>query len=250
MPNIMDGSSTLDGPSVAEEASIDSNTSMQTNQTASPSSSQQQLGFCYSCNRSSLIDTANFSCASCSSGFVELLVDESARTRNHPAGSSDQDSLFGRQFLRLINLDRTESTNRLSNLFTGLNENPTLDPLHGTSSREHFFSRFRSTRDRGQTGFRFRSQAEVEHDDESSRSSSSSSRRRSRSPPILARSSSRPFSRTRFLSLLDDDSNMFIDYGAVVITTLINQLRNRGAAPASESQIQSLPVVLVDQKLV
>lgn len=220
MPN-MDGSSTLEGPSVAEEASIDSNTSIQTNQTISPSSNQQ-LGFCYSCNRNSFIDTSNYSCASCSSGFVELLVEEDSNAPNHSTTSPDQDSLFERPFLRLINLGRSEATSRLSNLFTDLNENPILDPSSTASgSQESFFSRFRSLRDR-QPGFRFRSQADADHEDESSRSSSSSSRRRSRSPPILARTSSRPFSRTRYLSLFDDDSNMFIDYGAVVITTVFN----------------------------
>lgn len=42
------------------------------------------------------------------------------------------------------------------------------------------------------------------------------------------------------------------DHGAIIITTLINQLRNtnRGAAPASDMQIQNLPIIEIDQELV
>ncbi len=50
----------------------------------------------------------------------------------------------------------------------------------------------------------------------------------------------------------DNDDDFLNDHGAIIITTLINQLRNtnRGAAPASDTDIQSLPKVDIDQELV
>ncbi len=56
----------------------------------------------------------------------------------------------------------------------------------------------------------------------------------------------------RFHFNFNDDDEFLNDHGAIIITTLINQLRNtnRGAAPASDTDIQSLPKVQIDQALV
>lgn len=272
MPNLLDGSSTLESPAVSttDETSIDSTTSIQTNQTVTPPSpppppSAQTLGFCYSCNRRSIIDTTNYSCSNCSSGFVELIAETTSTNRNGNQNNDiELETLFENPLFRFINnLNPPEQPNRTTTTTTTTTTNamPATEtssepnepgPSGPSAEQESFFSRFRaSLRRNEQNRNRFRNYYTLgDNEDESSRSSSSSSRRRSRSPPILGRTSSRPFSRSRFLNYLEDDSNMLFDHGAIIITTLINQLRNRGAAPASETQIQSLPLVTVDQKLV
>ena len=81
--------------------------------------------------------------------------------------------------------------------------------------------------------------------------------------PASAHQEPRPFARyrSRFVhrgpaqasrfhfNFLDDDE-LLNDHGAIIITTLINQLRNtnRGAAPASDAQIKSLPLVDMDRE--
>ena len=235
MPNVLDGSSTLESPTTTvptDDTSIDSTTSIQTNQTItppSPTNNTQTFGFCYSCNRRSIIDTSNFSCASCSSGFVELIVDETttSRTRTtNQASDIELESLFDNSLLRLINLSPPERrNNRFVNLFQ---ENSEPDPSATSSSSESdpLFSRFRPGLRRNEpnrTRYRnlYNLGDNLERDDESSSRSSSSSRRRSRSPPSMGRPSSRPFYRSRIFNYFDDDSNMLLDHGAIIITTVI-----------------------------
>ncbi|CAF0816170.1 unnamed protein product [Brachionus calyciflorus] len=256
MSNLLDGSSTLETPSaVPDEASIDSTTSIQTNQTITPPSppppplaaSTQNLGFCYSCNRRSLIDTSNFSCSNCSSGFVELISDSNTTTRTRPL--HDLDSILHNPLFRYINDINSHELNETSTI----SSSSSSDNLNNNSSNdresESFFSRFRVGLRRHEMSSRNRFRNYTGDTSEDSLTSSSS-RRRSRSPPILGRANLRSYSRTRFLDNIEDESNMFIDHGAIIITTLINQLRNRGAAPASDTQIQNIPLISIDQKLV
>lgn len=230
MPNLMDGSSTLESPSVPDEASIDSTTSIQTNQTITPpsptsSSSSQTLGFCYSCNRSSLIDTSNYSCTNCSSGFVELITDNNttSRTRSQQNSDIELDSLFDNSLLRFINLSPSERRSRYPNIHPDNSETET-GASSSSSENDSLFSRFRASMRRNEANRpRYRNFYNIgdnlERDDESSRSSSSS-RRRSRSPPMLGRTNSRPFPRSRVFNYLDDDNNMLLDHGAIIITTV------------------------------